>query len=282
MDGVMGRCVLGEGEVLAYRTIGRGQRKLVLLHGLAARSETWADLVQYFPQDRYTLYLLDLLGSGESAKPARADYSIRAHGRRVLRFLERQGLTEVTLAGHSLGGAIALLAAMEAANDESSSIASLVVMAGPGFIQRLPLMARVFSYPLTGPLFVALPTPDEWIRVGLRAAYFDQQLVDQEHVDRYAPCYRDRDAKRALVATCRQMVPPDCDEIVACYEKLRLPVLLLWGRHDRVVRLSQGERLYDAIAGARLEIIEDCGHNLQEERPAEVFRIIDDFIGTVR
>ena len=185
------------------------------------------------------------------------------------------------MVGHSLGGAVVLVAAIEAMERKDDLLGSIVVMAGPGFIQRLPLMAEVFQLPFTGPLFVALPAPDAWVKVGLRAAYFDQGLVDRKHIARYAPCYRDRGAKRALVETCRQLVPPDCKDICASYTQLRLPVLLLWGRHDRIVPLSQGIRLKEAIPGSRLEVIEDCGHNPQEEKPEETFGIIDTFVGNL-
>ena len=252
---------------------------MVLLHGLASRCEEWTDLVPLFPPDKYTLYLLDLLGSGESSKPRRADYSIRAHARRLIGFLERISLSGVTLVGHSLGGAVVLLTAIEAMlGGKTALLNSMVIMAGPGYLQRLPIIAELFRFPLAGPLFVALPAPEAWVKIGLRIAYFDQTLVDREHVARYAPCYQDRGAKRALVETCRRLVPPDQEEIAAHYGELRLPVLLLWGRHDKIVPLSQGSRLAAAIAGARLEVIEECGHNPQEEKPEETFASIDRFV----
>ncbi|HEY3423726.1 MAG TPA: alpha/beta hydrolase [Negativicutes bacterium] len=272
-------CILSGTEILRYRVRGYGPAKLVLIHGLAARSETWTDLVPLFPADRYTLYLLDLLGSGESSKPTKADYSIRGHSQRLLNFFEKEGLSEVTLVGHSLGGAIVLLTVIEAIQAGKQDLfRSMVIIGGPGFIQRLPLIAELFRMPLTGPIFVALYSPDSWIKTGLRAAYYDPELVDPEHLARYAPCYRDRAAKRALVATCRQLVPPDCDKISDSYGSLRLPVLLLWGRHDRIVPLSQGQKLESAILGARLEVFDECGHNPQEEQPQKIFTSIDRFV----
>ncbi|HBA90161.1 MAG TPA: alpha/beta hydrolase [Geobacter sp.] len=272
-------CSLSDAELLRYRVYGDGARKVLLVHGLAARSETWTDLVPLFPADRYTVYLLDLLGSGESAKPKGADYSIRAHSRRVIRFLEQQSLSGVTLVGHSLGGAVVLVAAIEAMFvGKEELLASMVIIGGPGYTQRLPLIAEIFRRPIAGALFIALYAPDAWIKVGLRMAYYDHRLVDREHIDRYAPCYRSRDVKRALVETCRSLVPVDQEEIVARYKDLRLPVLLLWGRHDAIVPLSQGTRLEAAIPGARLKVIEECGHNPQEEKPEVTFAIIEKFL----
>lgn len=272
-------CPLSDTEILRYRIYGTGPKIVLLLHGLAARSETWTDLVPQFPADRYTVYLVDLLGSGESTKPKRADYSIRGHSQRLLRALEQLGLTGVTLVGHSLGGAVVLVAAIEAMiKGDTDTLSAMVVIGGPGYIQRLPLMAEIFRRPYAAALFIALYAPDLWITLGLKMAYHDHRLVDREHIARYAPCYRNRESKRALVETCRQLVPVDQEEIASRYQDLTLPVLLLWGRHDQIVPLSQGTRLEAAIPGSQLYVIEECGHNPQEEKPELTFSIIDKFL----
>ena len=272
-------CRLSQTETLAYRPYGTGPTKVVLVHGLAARSETWSDLVSLFPANRYSIHLLDLLGSGESSKPKEGDYSIHGHAARLIGFLKQEGLGQVVLAGHSLGGAVVLLTAIEVMlRDEHDLLASMIIMAGPGYIQRLPLMADIFKNRYAAALFVALYAPDVWVKVGLKMAYYDHSLIDGEHIARYAPCYRNKAAKRALVATCRSLVPVNQEEITSRYQELRLPVLLLWGSHDQIVPLSQGTRLQAAIPGAKLRVIEECGHNPQEEKPLETYEVIDSFI----
>jgi len=264
-------CTLSDTETLRYRVYGSGRKRLVLVHGLAARSQTWTDLVPLIPSDRYTVYLIDLLGSGASSKPKLADYSIRAHSQRLIRFLERESLSGVTVVGHSLGGAVVLLCAVEALlRGHRDILASMIIIGG--------LIAEIFRHPLAARLFIALYAPDAWVKMGLRMAYHDPRLIDREHIARYAPCYRDKEAKRALVATCRSLIPPDQEEISARYGDLSLPVLLLWGRHDNIVPLSQGQRLHAAIPGSRLEVIEDCGHNPQEEKPEETIAIMERFV----
>ncbi|WP_183353969.1 alpha/beta fold hydrolase [Geomonas silvestris] len=279
MDTPLFTCDLSEMELLSYRVVGRGPRALVLLHGLASRSQCWTDLVPLFSPESYTLYLVDLLGSGESAKPKDADYSIRGHARRLLDFLERLGLTQAMVVGHSLGGAVVLLATLLAKEQgRQHLLRKVVILAGPGYLQGLPLIARVFRYPLVGPLFINLYAPRAWVKVGLKAAYYDQRLVNREHIERYAPCYQDRDARRALVATCQQLVPPDVARIPERYRDIETSMLLLWGRHDLIVPLSQGERLVQDVPGARLVVLEECGHNPQEEKARETYLIIERFL----
>ncbi|HWI41200.1 MAG TPA: alpha/beta fold hydrolase, partial [Verrucomicrobiae bacterium] len=244
-------------EVLRYRVYGQGPRRLLLVHGLASRSQVWSDLVPLFPGEIFTLYLLDLLGSGESSKPAAADYSIPAQGARIVRFVQLLGLSGAAAVGHSLGGSAVLLAAMQ----ETGLFSSLALIGAPGFIQRLPLIASILRAPLAAGLFVHLPFREAWVRRGLLAAYHDPALANREHLERYLPCYRQRDAKRALVATCRSIVPRNTEELTRGYASVRTPTLLLWGSGDRIVRVSQGERLAAALPAARLELIPRCGHN---------------------
>ncbi|GFO68621.1 alpha/beta hydrolase [Geomonas limicola] len=279
MDNPLFTCNLSGKEILRYRVAGHGPRALVLLHGLASRSQCWTDLVPLFSPDSYTIYLVDLLGSGESAKPAEADYSIRGHAHRLLEFLERLGLRQASVVGHSLGGAVVLLATLLAKEQRRQHLLrKVVVLAGPGYLQGLPLIARVFRYPLVGPFFINLYAPTAWVKVGLKAAYYDQHLVDREHIERYAPCYQDRASRQALVATCRQLVPPDVASIPERYGEIDTPMLLLWGRHDLIVPLSQGERLAQAVPGARLVVLEACGHNPQEEKALETYLVIEQFL----
>jgi pimeloyl-ACP methyl ester carboxylesterase len=51
--------------------------------------------------------------------------------------------------------------------------------------------------------------------------------------------------------------------------RIECPTLVLWGRHDKLLPLACGEYYAQHIPGARLEVIENCGHMLPFEKPAE-------------
>jgi len=58
----------------------------------------------------------------------------------------------------------------------------------------------------------------------------------------------------------------------------RAPDLLMWGRHDRVVPLAVGRRLAEAMPGARLHVLDACGHLPLEELPDESFAVLQRFL----
>lgn len=56
------------------------------------------------------------------------------------------------------------------------------------------------------------------------------------------------------------------------------PTLIIWGRKDRIVPLSCGQRYLDLLPNAKLEIIEDCGHFVEVEKPEELIDHITRFL----
>src|SRR4051794_36290078 len=93
------------GQRVSYRVAGSGPA-LLLLHGIANSSETWARVAPLL-SDRFTVIAPDLLGHGESAAP-RGDYSLGAHASGARDVATSLGHDRVTVVGHSLGGGIAM------------------------------------------------------------------------------------------------------------------------------------------------------------------------------
>jgi pimeloyl-ACP methyl ester carboxylesterase len=58
---------------------------------------------------------------------------------------------------------------------------------------------------------------------------------------------------------------------------VKAPTLVVWGREDRIVPLECGEHYVKALPHARLAVIENAGHLVDMERPAELARAVIDF-----
>ena len=86
------------------------------------------------------------------------------------------------------------------------------------------------------------------------------------------------DAVRCLIASARQIRPRALDDVVARYRTLDVPTLLIWGRGDRVVPLSVGQRLALDLPRARLVVLDRCGHLPAEELPDESYVALERFL----
>mgnify|MGYP003394206081 CR=1 FL=1 len=58
---------------------------------------------------------------------------------------------------------------------------------------------------------------------------------------------------------------------------VRAPSLLVWGDDDKVVPLAAAKIYQAGLANARLELVKDCGHAVDMEKPAELIRLITTF-----
>ncbi|BCS55242.1 alpha/beta fold hydrolase [Geobacter sp. SVR] len=260
------------GDVIRYRTVGCGPQTLLFLHGFAASMHTWYDLLPFFPPERFTLYLLDLKGHGGSSRPFSGDYSPLHNAELVRAFIRSAPLKKITLVGHSLGGGVALLAALS-----SPDVERLILIGAPAYPQQIPHFMVRLSWPVIGPLAMTLLPSQMIARLGLQAAFYRHERITRQLMARYAACYTGFKSACALARTVRHIVPANFTELIARYREITMPVLLLWGEHDRVVPLWQGERLQRELPDARLDVIPDCGHNPHEERPEATFACIAAF-----
>src|SRR5918992_4181540 len=99
------------GEVeLAICRAGEGQDPIICLHGITAKHRAFNAAARYLEPSR-GLVGVDLRGRGDSDKPE-SGYSLEAHAADVVRVLDHLGLESAVLAGHSMGGFVALKTAL--------------------------------------------------------------------------------------------------------------------------------------------------------------------------
>src|SRR5919112_169900 len=98
------------GNRVTYRIGGDGPL-LVLIHGITSSSASWEPVLPLLAE-HYTILAPDLLGHGQSDKPA-GDYSLGSHACIVRDLMLALGHERATIAGHSLGGGIAMQVAYQ-------------------------------------------------------------------------------------------------------------------------------------------------------------------------
>ncbi|OGT97953.1 MAG: hypothetical protein A2079_05525 [Geobacteraceae bacterium GWC2_48_7] len=263
-------------ETLHVCISGNGSRHILLLHGFAASLHTWDDLLPFFDPDMFTLHLIDLKGHGKSLKPVGGNYSPVHFARMINSYIECKGLRNLTLIGHSLGGAVSLIMALEL-----TVITALVLIGAPAFPQKIPVFMRFLAIPFIGPA-VTMAIPARFIaKGGLNSVFFNHQLITEHHLERYARFYQKVGNILGLARTVRQIIPTAHLGIIEKIKAITIPVLLIWGNNDRVVGKWQGEKLHALLPDSRLVVIPECGHNPHEEQPQNTFDIISNFLSSL-
>jgi pimeloyl-ACP methyl ester carboxylesterase len=145
------------GERIYYYAAGsRGAGEpIVLIHGFPTSSHLWLDVVAKLPEGRRVV-VLDLLGFGRSDAPVNAEYTVSAHGERLVRLLDALRIDQAVLVGHGTGGAIALWAALKVP-ERVTRIALIGSSTSEGWFSRARRTRRFFDAALRMPSWFWLP-----------------------------------------------------------------------------------------------------------------------------
>jgi len=222
-----------------YLEVGEG-RPLFLVHGLGGSAENWLDMMPELAANGFHIYALDLLGFGYSDKPD-VDYSMTFQADLVGQFMDSQGVRQADMAGWSMGGWVSLKFAAD----------------HPERVQRLALLdsAGLIFDPVNVPA-LRPKTPDQ-------LAHMMALLSPHPHL---LPKFVARDVVRRMerndwiIGRTLDSMNTGKDIMNGKLENVKMPVLIVWGKDDRIVPLSVGEELHKEMPQSTLFTVEGCGH----------------------
>src|SRR5512147_2972844 len=144
-----------DGDRVAYRVAGNGP-VLLLIHGLAGSSQTWARVLPLLAE-QFTVLAPDLLGQGQSDKP-RGEYSLGASANTLRDLLDALGHERATLIGQSLGGGVS----MQFAYQFPERCERLVLVDSGGLGREVTFYLRMLAVPGFEAVFPLVCSP--WLR----------------------------------------------------------------------------------------------------------------------
>lgn len=259
-----------EGVRLHLRDTGpRAAPAVIFLHGFGSSLHTWEDVAKGLEAD-FRVIRFDLPGFGLTGADRTGDYTDGRSHAVILALLARLGLERAALVGSSMGGRIAW--SFAAAHPER--VARLVLMAPDGFASpgigyerppKVPLIMRVLPYTL----------PEGMLRGSMTPAYGDPKVMTDALFERYRDMMLAPGVRQAILDRMGQHVLLRPEPLLA---RITLPVLLLWGDTDRMVPVTNAQDYLRALPDARLVTLPAKGHVPMEEAPAEVIRVLREFL----
>jgi pimeloyl-ACP methyl ester carboxylesterase len=277
MDAITPRTVALHGRSVTYFQEGSGP-VLLLIHGMAGTCENWQAVIEPLAR-QHTVIAPDLPGHGSSA-PGGGDYSLGALAAGLRDLLVALGHERATLVGHSLGGGIA----MQFAYQFPEATERLVLVCSGGLGPEVNPVLRAAALPGADLFIAATAGPGRVAGSALGrglAAVGLRPNADVAEVARGYASLADRGRRAAFLATLRAVVGTEGQRVHAgdrLYLAEGMPVLIVWGRADRMIPVEHGERAHQAIAGSRLEIFEEAGHMPQLEAPARFVAALEGFL----
>ncbi len=252
-----------------YKELGEGETTFILLHGFGASVYSWHEVMDDFSQlGRVFAYDRPAFGLTERPMPetwTANPYGMEANIELLLGFMDRLKIEKAVLVGNSAGGGVSVAFALKYAERVEALILvdpGLGGGRGPQFPEwALPLM-RSRQMRHIGPLLVRdiAETGNDTI---LRA-WSDPSKVTDEIVEEYRKPLRSKNWDRALYELT---FAPPYPELRPQLPVLEVPVFIIGGEDDRLIRSWYFEAVSKEIPGAQLVLLPTCGHVPHEECP---------------
>jgi pimeloyl-ACP methyl ester carboxylesterase len=260
-----------DGSRLRYFTAGSGPA-LVLIHTIRTQLDYFHRII---PQlwDSFTVYAVDLPGMGWSDIVPGARYEEPELRTAVVEFVTGLDLHDVTLAGESLGGALALSASI----DLKGRVARVVAFNSydyPSGLERGNVFARFIissvRAPVVGPIFAAMESRPIMKGV-MRGGVVDNSTLPNDFIDELR-----RSGRRKGYSTVSRAIYRSLKGFAKARDRYRdvsVPVTLVYSEQDWS-RPEERERVAGLLAEVERITLPDTGHFSALERPNEVARIL--------
>ena len=268
------------GIQVAYTEEGQGF-SLLLLHGLGSYLPAWQKNLPYLSK-HFRCLALDLPGFGKSSKEGFTP-GMTFYAGIVNEFLERLEIGKCYLAGHSMGGQVAIHTALR----YPQKVLKLALLAPAGIETFSPAevlhMKEWFSVEKL--LHAPLSSVEKNVRANFHAFPEDAQVLLKDRLQ-YTRCTDYLLFCQTLSACVSAMVQ---EPVYEQLPELQMPVLLLFGLQDRYIpspllhpQLSlkrMASSAADQIPEVQLYFIDQCGHFIQWEQPEQVNKLLLNFFG---
>lgn len=250
-----------DGTTLGWVDRGVGE-PVFLLHSLGTDRALWRHQADALANE-YRVVAPDLRGHGETEAPA-GRYSLDMLGMDLIAVADAAGVDSFHLVGISLGGQIALWAAI----NHPGRLRSVVLSNTAAQIGTSEGWQERISVVLDGGM------------AGISEAVVGRWFADgfaQRHPGRFARAVQvfESTDPEGYVGCCHALADADLRGAV---EKVTVPTLLIGGERDVSTPLSDVLWLHERIAGSRLEILPGVAHLPNLENPEKYSALLTDWL----
>ncbi len=266
----IGRSVRTGDIVTNYHDIGEGA-PVLLCHGSGPGVSAWANwrLLIGALSPKYRMLAPDFAGFGFSQVPEGITYSRQVWLDQMISFMDATGVEKASVVGNSFGGSMALALAIH----HPERVDKLILMGAAGVpFELTDGLDRVWGYR------PSLEAMDSLMRTTF--AYDPSLITDGLVRMRYEASIRPgaQEAFSAMFPAPRQNGVDGLAHTEADVRTIGHPTLVVHGRDDKVIPLSNSLTLLDWIDDSRLHVFGRCGHWTQIEKAREFAQLVGDFL----
>lgn len=226
-------------------------KTLIFLHGWGTDSQLWFKIIPELIKKKYSLYFLDLPGFGQSQLPPET-YNLDQYKNIVLKFIDKLGLNNIVIVGHSFGGSIAIKIASE--NPSLLNKLVLVNAAGIRYSSTLKNIKTTLAK-IVQPLF--LPSFMQPIRIKF------YQLIGSEYLN--------------IPSMSKIFTRVVAENLMPLLSNINKPTLIISGDKDKITPPAHAQEMNRKIKKSKLVIL-SAGHFSFLDQPEEFSQELIKFI----
>ena len=263
-----------------YKEAGVGEKTFILLHGFGGSTFSWREVMDDFAQLGHVI-AYDRPAFGLTERPMPEDwvenpYGMKANVELLRGLLDEFGVEKAILVGNSAGGGVSVAFALE----YPERVESLILVdpgvgggRGPQFpAWALPLMWTPQMRHL-GPLMMR--DYQETLPNTIQREWYDSTKLTNEIKQEYLKLLKIENWDSAFYELT---FAPAYPELRPLLPQLNVPVFIIAGQEDRLIRAFYFEAISTEIPNAELTLLPQCGHVPHEECPAQFMEAVTNYL----
>ncbi len=268
-----GKFIKLDGYLTHYIEKGEGE-PVILIHGFFYDSYMWNKNMDALAE-RFKVYALDLWGWGYSTREP-MDYGYPLYADQLLKFMDALNIQKASLVGQSMGGGTCILFALQ----HRDRVNKVILVDPAGMPNPLPLMGKITNLPKVGEFLIGLKS-NFYRKMGLGTNFiYDKGFITDSYFENVTRFHKIKGTTEVLLKILRkQFFNKLLDEIHRLGE-MDVPILIVWGRHDKTIPLERGQEMHNILRGSRLEIFERAAHCPHDEQSQKFNQLAVDFLSS--
>lgn len=268
------------GVQIHYVIGGKGE-PLLLMHGFLGSWYAWRKVMPTLAE-RYTVIAPDLRGVGDSSRPT-SGYDGRTVAKDIYQLVRQLGYDRIFLVGHDVGGWMAYAFAANHRDTVRRLVIVDVPLPGIGLEQLMDTSqggSWHFGFNATPDLPEALVAGRERIFIRWFAQHYSRvrNAISDADLDEYVRSYAQSNAMRSAFSYYRALPEDVKQNRASAQQKLQMPTLAV-GSALKERTLNDLKTVANNVRGVQ---IDNCGHFVAEERPAELVQHLTAFFDEER
>ena len=264
---------------IAVRVYGAGPA-LVLVHGFPVHGYTWRKVLPTLAE-KFTCFVVDLPGLGDSVWTSNTDFTFTAQARRLAKLLGILSINECAILAQDTGATVSRLVAAS----EPAKIKKLVIMNTEMPYHRppwIPLFRVLAKLPGSNTMYrLIFSSPIVRTSMGLKGFYSSASLLhDPNSLNPYVKPLVGSAKKMAGALGCLKGIEWNVvDDLVSTHKRIKADTLIIWGEDDKIFPVEIAKKMSEQFnANSKFLKISKTSLMPHEENPEKVLEYVIPFL----